>query len=139
MSPQPNCKVCFIRVETNAQKQEKLCRLVHSLFTAKQKVVIMVPSDEAAAYVDKLLWKVPEESFLPHAIARGSSNERVAITTSQTDTFGADALVNLCPGCVGAQSGVTAVYELDDVTTQEKASHSAQKRAAYASAGCPIE
>lgn len=99
----------------------------------------MVPSDEAANYVDKLLWKLPEESFLPHVIARGSTSERVAITTSQTETFGADAIVNLCPGRVGPIGNVTAVYELDDVTSQDKAAQSAQKRAAYRTADCTIE
>lgn len=132
-------KVCFIRVTDNASKLQKLCTVIHDHFVRKDRVLIVVPSVEVAKYIDQLLWRMPEESFVPHAIANGPSRELVAITTSLSNVNGASTLVNLLPNIHPNTGPVEVIYELLDMTSKEKEGISRGKQDAYRSAGHVVE
>jgi DNA polymerase IIIc chi subunit len=132
-------RVCFIRVTDNASKLQKLCAIIHSHFIKNDKVLIAVPSAEAAAYIDQLLWRMPEESFLPHAIANHTTSERIAITTALLNINQASTLVNLLPNPHPNPGSVVLIYELLDLTAKDKEEVSRRKQAAYRSAGHHVE
>ena len=132
-------RVCFLRVTDNSSKLQKLCALIHSHFVKHEKVFIVVPSNEAAVYIDQLLWRMPEESFVPHAIVNSSTKEQVAITTSRSNLNQATLLVNLAPGIHSNVASVNLIYELLDLTSAEKEAVSRKKQADYQSAGYQIE
>lgn len=132
-------QVFFIRVNDNLSKIQKICSLVHSHFVKKDKVLIVVPSNEAAIYLDQLLWKMPEESFVPHAIANGITKEQVAITTNLSNVNQASTLVNLLGNIHPNPGSVDMIYELLDLTSKEKEEVSRQKQAAYRRAGHLVE
>lgn len=132
-------QVFFIRVNDNLSKIQKICSLVHSHFVKKDKILIVVPSNEAALYLDQLLWKMPEESFVPHAIANGATKEQVAITTNLSNVNQASTLVNLLGNMHPNPGSVDMIYELLDLTSKEKEEMSRQKQAAYRSAGHQVE
>jgi DNA polymerase IIIc chi subunit len=132
-------QVFFIRVNDNIAKVQKLCSLIHSHFVKNEKVLIAVPSNDAAVYIDKLLWRMPEESFIPHAIANSSTKERIAITTSLSNVNQASVLFNLHPNILPQQGPLDLIYELLDLTSKEKEEFSRKKQSDYRSAGHHVE
>lgn len=139
MSGKNSCTVRFVTVKTNLEKQNKLCQLVFTAYAKRKKILIIVPSKEAAAYVDQLLWKQPEESFMPHAIVDRMCSEPIAITTQNSNLNGAEAVINLSPNTLSSLPSIGIIYELNDLTSPEKEALSSQKRNAYAASGFPME
>lgn len=128
-------KVIFLRVKTAAEKLSCLCRIVHRLFHEKQRLLIAAPSLEAAEYVDKLLWREPKESFLPHCIASSPTQEFVAITTTPYNVNQAQVLINLCPAPHPLAMHFNAIYELLDCTSAAKEGLSLQRQEDYRALG----
>jgi DNA polymerase IIIc chi subunit len=129
-------RVCFIRVGDNASKLNQICSLVHRHFLKNERILIPVPSQEAAAYIDQLLWKMPEESFLPHAIVNIPCQERIVITTTTLSNINQAAIIiNLLPALHVNPAPAHCIYELLDLTSAEKEAASRKKEAAYRAAG----
>jgi len=131
--------VYFLRVADNTSKQQRLCEVVHEHFVKNHRILIAVPSNEAATFVDQLLWKMPAESFTPHSIANTSTNERVAITTTTSNVNKATVLINLYSASMNLSESIEKVYELLDLTTPEKETASRTRQSAYSTAGYTIE
>lgn len=127
--------VCFLQVIDNASKLKTLSSTIYNHFLKNEKILVAVPSYEAAAYIDQFLWKIPEESFLPHAIANAQTHERIAITTTQFNVNQASILINLLTIIHPNPSGITLIYELYDRTSKDKEAISQKKQADYANAG----
>lgn len=132
-------RICFLKVTDNASKLQKLCAIIHNHFIKNDKVLIVVSSNEAATYIDQLLWRMPEESFTPHAIIHASTKELVAITTSHLNINQAPVLVNLLTTLHPDPGPVDVIYELLDLTSSEKEIISRKKQIEYQTAGYLIE
>jgi DNA polymerase-3 subunit chi len=135
-----NTQVVFLLVSNNVSKQLRICEVVQKQFHKKQAILIYVPSDEAARYVDQLLWRQPEESFIPHLITNKPTKERIAITTSKQNMNAANILINLCPHPIEfAVSSVTMIYDLLDLSHPAKEQASRSRQTAYQLAGYSVE
>jgi DNA polymerase III subunit chi len=132
-------RVIFISVKDNNSKLNVICQTVQNLFIQKKAVLILVPNEEAASYVDQLLWRLPEESFLPHRIAFNPTNEPVVITTKAENMNQAHVLFNLCPNASPIYRDFETIYELDDRTHPTKEQLSQQRKAFYASNNCLVQ
>lgn len=139
MSPINKRTVRFVRVNTNGEKQNTLCHIVMDHFSKKERTAIFVPTNEAAAYIDQLLWNQPKEGFIPHAVCHGPTDEPVAITTRIANVNNARAIVNLTPNALLDGSEASMIYELNDMTSADKEALSRSKQQAYTDAGFVIE
>lgn len=124
--------VSFIPVADNAAKLKTICEIVHNQFHAGKTLLIRVPNAEAAAYVDALLWKAPEESFLPHCIALQSTPERCVISYANSNVNKASVLLNLCSDICPFHVEFETIFELWDETHPSKLDLSAKRKADYA-------
>lgn len=131
--------VCFLRVVDNTSKLQSLCSVVHRHYLMKKNTLIAVPSPEVAQYIDQLLWRMPEDSFIPHAIVQGTTREKIAITTSAANVNQASVLINLLPEIHSNPGPVSTIYELLDLTSKEKEAISRKKQDAYRAAGHTVE
>lgn len=138
INPKP-MRVCFIRVTDNASKLQKLCEIVHSHFIKKDQLLITVPSSEAATYIDQLLWKMPEESFIPHLINNSLSKDPIIITTNTTNINQAKTVINLLVTVHPNPVPADLLYELLDLTSKDKEAISKRKQSDYHNAGFLIE
>lgn len=136
MSEKP--KIIFLKVTDNASKMTCLCETAQTHFQQGHKVLFSVPSAEAARFLDQLLWKSPQESFLPHSVANSPSKDFIAITSSQENVNNATVLFNLHPNVNPIYTQFKTVYELFDETLQDKLLLSQQRQAAYREAGFDI-
>lgn len=130
--------IYFVKVADNKAKLNCICNTVQGQFDKGNRVLITVPNNEAAQYIDVLLWRQPEESFLPHTIASGQTREAVVITTDPKNHNKADVLLNLCAGCSPIAGEFASIYELHDESAPGKAELSQQRAAAYQSQGYAV-
>lgn len=125
-------KVHFLRVTNTAEKLDSICQITHKHFKKKEAILIAVPSTEAAIYIDQLLWRQPDDSFLPHAIVNAPTHELVAITTTSDNVNQAKILINLCPNIPVNLTGYIIIYDLFDLTHPTKEQLSLNRQSAYA-------
>lgn len=133
-------QIIFLKVATPQAKQNKLCEIVHFHFEKGDRILISVPSIEVARYVDELLWRLPEESFLPHVIVESSIDESVVITIKSENLNHATIVFNL-QGLDSSLAGeVDTIYELLDETHPEKLKASKGRLESYQKRGyVPLE
>lgn len=127
--------IYFLEVADNAAKLQCICNTTLELFYKNKKILIAVATNEAAIYIDQLLWKQPEESFLPHVVSKSAVNDRVVITTAQANLNQAEVLINLCSDTPSNFKAYQTIYELMDLTHPEKKALSEKRLAAYKAAG----
>lgn len=124
-------KVTMIPVKDNGSKIQAIVQAVQNQLDQGNRVLILVPNQEAAAFIDQLLWKVPEESFSPHQIVTTSTSELVAITTVQANLNNAQTLINLNPQISPISSQFSSIIDLLDQTHPTKHQLSLERQAAY--------
>lgn len=132
-------RVTFFQVKSDGEKRERIIRLAEEYFEKKEPLLIQLPHQKALEYVDLLLWRSPQESFLPHAIKDEPSKDFIVLTTSGNNPNKARSILNLSPDPVDNQNlSFMKIYELEDLASTHK-NHSAQERyKAYKNAGCAI-
>lgn len=131
----PFPKVFFFHIKDNQAKIRCICTQVQDSIEKGKKVLITVPNQEAASYIDLLLWRFPEESFLPHLVMSKPTKEWIAITITDQNVNGATRLLNLCPMISPLHMQFEEIYELYDETHLQKATISQKKLEEYQSRG----
>ena len=122
--------VTFLEVKSTHDKLAAISKTVQHHYEREEAVLIVVPNEEAAQYVDQLLWKLPADGFLPHDIGSKECNDVVLITTQKQNLNHAPVLIQLCQEASAIAQEFQQVYELYDRThpSKEKA---AQERKEY--------
>ena len=128
-------QIIFYTVDTAQAKISAIVNLIKQYFELERKILIAVPNDEAAKYVDHLLWRYSEESFLPHAVCHKVCIEAIAFTTVPQNLNQAQILVNLCPAASPIASQFEYVMELLDNTHPDKKQLSLQRQEDYKKSG----
>lgn len=121
----------FLEVSDNQTKTRLLCETIQNQYQLGHSVLVTVANDEAARYVDELLWRFPKESFLPHQIIQKAAPQKIAITTKLENLNKATVLFNLCPAASPICGQFEDVYEFFDKTHPDKERQSEEKREAY--------
>ncbi len=129
--------ITFLKVTNNLEKVQTISDLSRSLFFEKKRTLIRAATQEAAKYIDDLLWKIPKEGFLPHELADSAIDEALIITTKETNLNQATVLVNLSPSFPKKEE-YTQVFELLDETSEEKKSNSLSRLMTYKELGFQI-
>lgn len=131
--------VTFFRVKEAKSKISVICQKIEEAFKKKKRLLIAVPNDEVAQYIDLLLWRLPEESFIPHVISSQTSKEWITITVQPTQNVNqASQLFNLCPDVNPIYEQFERVYELFDETHPQKTALSQERFSKYQSFGCAL-
>lgn len=123
-------KVIFIPVSTNQNKISCICTTIQRHFEQGQSILIRVSNETAEKYVDNLLWKHPEESFLPHVATTVPTDDRVIITQDMKNLNNSSILFNLSTQPFLSDE-FEVIYELYDETHHEKLLQSQSRRRIY--------
>jgi DNA polymerase-3 subunit chi len=133
-------RVTFYRVKDNGAKIQLICTKAKEAFQVEKRLLIAVPSFEAAQFVESLLWRNPEDSFMPHVISDTTTKEWIAITMQNKDNINqAPRLLNLCPAFTPLSNTVEDVYELYDESTPQKKELSDQRIRDYQANGLAVK
>src|ERR1700722_12652480 len=92
-------QVLFLQVTTPQLKLAAICKTAQRHFNEKKSLLILAPTIEVEDYIDQLLWRYPEESFLPHTKVDDSAAtlEYIVISSKNQNPSKAKILFNLCP------------------------------------------
>lgn len=130
-------KVVFLPIKETSQKLFFLCQIVKQHFEKKEAIQIIVPDQTASDFVDKFLWKFPEEGFLPHAVNSTNTNELIIISCEKMMPSQTAALFNLLSEPIIIPN-IKLIYDFDDRCTFEKKELSDKRFQAYKDAGYSI-
>lgn len=131
-------QVTFKTVHQVKQKLTVICSLVEQHFQRAEKVLLLVPNEAAARYLDQLLWSHPPESFLPHTISSRPIAAAIVISQEAQNLNQAQVLINLCPAISPIAGEFKQVFELFDCTDSAKEELSKKRLEAYQQLGYAV-
>lgn len=126
-----NSKIIFLKANNNQEKLLAITTTVQKHFDQAQNLLIYCSNEEAANYLDSLLWKMPEESFLPHKIADQPCHDKVVITCQPQNINQATVLINLSTTLHPHFNTYQVVYDLYDETHPVKLELSKARQSSY--------
>ncbi|MCC6128000.1 MAG: DNA polymerase III subunit chi [Chlamydiae bacterium] len=132
-------RVVFFQVRDTKNKLEKIAEMAHVHFKKKENFLIFTEDINAQSFVDELLWRFPETSFLPHLAFDDSTKELVVITKSKKNVNTAKVAFNLCPTPLLIDGSFRIIYEFEDLTSPSKKELSNLRFNAYKKAHYLIE
>lgn len=132
-------RVVFFQVSDNPTKLKRLVEMAHTHFEKKEPFLIMVEDEKSQKFVDELLWKLPETSFLPHVASDTTTNDLIVITKVKNNVNNARVAFNLCPTSLLIEGPFRIIYEFEDLSAPSKKNLSSQRFDAYKQAGFFIE
>ncbi len=132
-------RVIFYQVKDNGAKLQRIIETAKTHFVKKEPLLIFVEDARSQQFVDELLWKSPETSFLPHAAADDLTSELIVITKAKANLNQAKAAFNLCPTPLLIEGPFKIIYEFEDMTNLVKKNLSSLRFDAYKQAGSPLE
>lgn len=119
--PEP-CQVDFYLLGEAAPEAGKLaCRLALMAWERKQRIFVIVASENAVEQLDTLMWQYPEGRFLPHTRAddKDSGKAPVHIGTL-SDLNPTDVVINLCPEAVPQPERFSRLLEIVPYAENER-------------------
>ncbi len=98
----------------------------------KEPLFILAPNQAAVEYLDLLLWRSPQKSFLPHhAERKATTSNLISITDQAFNTNQATSVFNLTFDHVLITSDLKLIYELEDLSSKEAQEAFKRKFTAY--------
>lgn len=138
-SDPPNTRVVFFQVKESSGKLKRIVETAQFHFEKKEPILILVEDARSQEFVDELLWKIPETSFLPHLASDLSSSEAIHISKAKQNLNQAKIAFNLCPTPLLIEGPFRIIYEFEDLTSPSKKNFSSIRFDAYKQAGFLIE
>lgn len=124
-------QIFFINVSDNLSKLSAIVSTCKKHFLNRDSVLIFTQDKIAAQFIDDLLWKMPQESFMPHTIASQSTDEKIVISSIPRNLNKAQVLINISPKPATFCNEFEIIYELMDATTKEKLQLSKERFESY--------
>jgi DNA polymerase IIIc chi subunit len=131
-------RVVLLEVTSNQKKISLLFDILKNHFEKKEHIILFVADDKSMKYVDELLWKIPEQSFLPHSCHNDKTDDFIIITKKRDNLSGAKFAFNLSPTPL-LQKEFLVIYDFDDKTAPHKKMLSQKKFQAYKESKWVIE
>jgi len=115
-----NDNIIFVPVHDSEAKLQAIVEAIQRHFYKRERIIIRVDNAAAAAYVDKLLWRIPQAGILPHTIISSHCRDPIAIIIGDTNWNNASVLLNLGSDIHPEHEQFNTIYELQDYTSPEK-------------------
>jgi DNA polymerase-3 subunit chi len=89
-------KACIFHDTSPGQQDRKLFEIVEHAYSQHLPILIFANDEDRAAAIDRFLWILRQESFIPHKIFstdEPDSSVAIAIVTSEINPVGAHILI----------------------------------------------
>lgn len=130
-------QIIFIPVASAQQKIEAIHKCRVDCFQRKETLLFIAPDRPAAEFLDHLLWKQPEETFIPHSLLEKSSDASIGITWHPINLNNAITIFNLSSTPL-LSTKCKRIYELEDLSSLEKKALYQKRYQAYREENFPI-
>jgi DNA polymerase IIIc chi subunit len=122
--------IIFLIAKETSFKLLKICEIAKLLIEKKEPLLILVPDTAALHFVSDLLWRHPEEAFLPHPTSL------LSIATEALED--GHNLFNLRPTAYTEKFLFKTIYEFEDYTSSERLQLSKVRYQSYRDLGLAI-
>lgn len=125
-------KNCYF-VDT-VDKNKYIFSIIEQNYKEKTKVVIFTNTKERAEEIDRILWILKQESFIPHKIFKYEeldALEPVAIVFEEINPINADTLIMETPCSINFASKFNIIYDFVDKTSDEALQKSRERYAKF--------
>lgn len=112
-------KTTFFQVKSLQEKLDRITTIAKEYFEKKSPLLIRVPNKEALEYINELLWKYPQDSFLPHVVKDTTCDDFITICESDRNPNKASSIFNLTNDAISSSS-FNKIYELEDTSSTQK-------------------
>jgi DNA polymerase IIIc chi subunit len=133
---------CVFYDTLSAQKERQIFEIVQRAYERHEKVVIFVPGAERASAMDRILWVLKQEAFIPHKILSQSDADAsvpVGIVTSEINPSGASVLIADGHCSIDFACGFDSVHEFVDRSSAEIQEACRERFRAYRARQVPVE
>jgi DNA polymerase IIIc chi subunit len=113
---------CIFHDVNPGQKDRKLFEIVEYTYRQRAHAVIYVPNEARAAVVDRFLWILRQEAFIPHKIIlknEPDSSVPIAIVTSEINPVGGSVLIADGHCSLEFAAGFETIHEFVDRSSAE--------------------
>ncbi len=129
-------EVIFFQVKDTQTKLQAICNLAQSCLENKEPLLILVQDKASLEFINNLLWRYPEESFLPHGLER--EGQCIILAEESAAPEMPPVILNLCREARTNLEGIKKIYELEDLTSLEKEEAAKKRYKAYRELALPI-
>jgi DNA polymerase-3 subunit chi len=115
-------KCCIFHDAGPARKDRLLFDIVEDAYNRNEKVLVFSPNETRAAAIDRVLWTLRQEAFIPHRIFNlhdVDSSIPVAIVTDEFNPIEAGILIADGRCSIGFACEFDSVHEFVDRSTPE--------------------
>ena len=136
-TPNKTNRVTFFQVTSDQMKRTRIVSVAHEYFEKKQPLLFKLPHKKALEYLDLLLWRLPQDSFLPHVIKDTPCQDLIVLTSSEENPNEARSIFNLTGEPI-LNPHFTTIYTFEDLSSTEKNTIAQKHYHAYKTHGYKI-
>jgi len=136
-TPSKTNRVTFFQVTSDQMKRKHIISVAYEYFEKKQPLLFKLPHQKALEYLDLLLWRLPQDSFLPHVIKDTPCQDLIVLTSSEENPNQARSIFNLTGEPI-LNPNFTNIYTFEDLSSTEKNTIAQKHYHAYKSHGYKI-
>ncbi len=124
------------------RQDRELFEIVERAYNEHEKVLVFAQSEERAVALDRMLWIIKQEAFIPHKMFGGNeadSTVPVAIVTAEINPI--DARILIADGHCSLEfaSGFDSVHEFVNRTSPELQEACRERFRSYRARQIPVE
>lgn len=115
-------KACIFHDMNPGQRDRKLFEIVEHAYNQREHVVVYAPNEARAAVIDRFLWILRQESFIPHRIIlKDEHDDSVPVAIVTTEINPVDAKILVADGHCSFRfaSGFETIHEFVDRSSAE--------------------
>ena len=110
-------KVFCLQASSPKEKLQKITSIVYEHYEMKKKLLLKTEHQDISDYLDKLLWEVPKDSFIPHSLSL-PSDSFIIISDLPIIDPSMCSIFNFTKQPI--TTSVSKIYEIDDSTSLER-------------------
>jgi len=131
---------CVFHDTEYAPQDRRLFEIVEAAHRRREKVLIFARTGERASAIDRFLWVLKQESFIPHKIMAGLESDcavPVGIVTAEINPSGASVLIADGHCSIEFAAGFESIHEFVDRSSAERHEACRSRFRAYRGRGIP--
>ena len=135
-------KRCIFHDTEQIRRERKLFEIVERSYSRREKVLVYAGSGTRADELDRILWILKQEAFIPHKICRMHEQDPdvpVAIVTEEFNPIEAETLIADGHCSIEFASGFDSVHEFVNRVSPEMQRECRSRYRAYLDRKAPVK
>ncbi len=133
---------CIFHDTAAALHDRRVFEIVEDAYSRREKVIVFAGSEDRAVEIDRFLWILRQDSFIPHQIVRGYEDSipvPVAIVTTECNPLDAGTLIADGHCSLEFAAGFDVIHEFVDHSSPVIKEACRERFRAYRDKSIPVE